>query len=192
MVLGNRPLPFFWKRRLKKRSLFKGRILKEKKKPFQQEKSLILKSESKRLDFYFSFRSPYSYISLERIFNLEKKYDIELNVKPVLPMVMRGLPVPTQKGLYIVKDTARIARKLEIPFGEISDPVGKGVENCMSLYQYIKEKGKEKEFLLSATTGCLVRVLNLANYSDLKKVVSRIGLNFDEAKNTFQTRIGER
>ncbi|MEC8623810.1 MAG: DsbA family protein, partial [Bdellovibrionota bacterium] len=123
-----------------------------------------------------------SYISLKRAFDLEKTYDIELNIKPVLPMVMRGLPVPKQKGFYIVKDTARIARSINSPFGKISDPVGKGVENCMALYQYIKDRGKEKEFLLSATTGCWSESLNLANHKDLKKIVSRIGINFDEVE----------
>jgi len=173
-------------KRLEKRSLYKGNMLQEKKETLKKEKSLILKSNSKRLDFYFSFRSPYSYISLARVFALEEKYNIELNIKPVLPMVMRGLPVPRQKGLYIVKDTARIARNIKVPFGKISDPVGKGVENCMALYQYVKDKGKEKEFLISATSGCWSESLNLANYKDLKKVISRIGLNFDEAKNLLK------
>ena len=172
----------FLEKRLKKRSLYEGSILKEKKVTFQKEKSLILKSKSKKLDFYFSFRSPYSYISLKRAFDLEKKYDVELNIKPVLPMIMRGLPVPKKKRIYIVKDTARIARSINVPFGKISDPVGKGVENCMALYQHIKDRGKEKEFLLSATTGCWSESLNLANHEDLKKVVSRIGINFDEVK----------
>ena len=172
----------FLEERLKKRNIYKGNILRQKEDILLKEKSLTLKNNSKKLDFYFSFRSPYSYISLERIFNLEKKYNIELNIKPILPMVMRGLPIPRQKGLYISKDTSRLARKLNIPFGRISDPVGKGVENCMALYQFVKDNGKEKEFLHSATKGCWSESLNLAELKDLKIVVSRIGLNFNDAK----------
>ncbi|MBG08218.1 MAG: hypothetical protein CME68_05630 [Halobacteriovoraceae bacterium] len=176
----------FLEKRLKKRGLYKGSILKQKKEIFTKEKSLILKNDSINLDFYFSFRSPYSYISLDRVFNLEKKYKIKLNIKPVLPMVMRGLPVPSQKGLYIIRDTSRLARVLNIPFGKISDPVGKGVENCMALYQFVKDNGKEREFLLSATKGCWSESLNLADPKDLKKVISRIGLNFDSAKGLLE------
>lgn len=39
-------------------------------------------------------------------------------------MIMRGLPVPRAKRLYIVRNTKREAEALGLPFGPIADPVG--------------------------------------------------------------------
>lgn len=102
-------------------------------------------------------------------------------------MVMRGLPVPAKKGMYVVLDTARIARDLGLSFGRISDPVGKGVENCMALYNLAVENNLEKEFIKSVTRGCWSEALNLAHEEDLEKTVTRAGLDFKKAKKLLQT-----
>src|SRR5690606_38236068 len=57
------------------------------------------------LEFFASLRSPYSYIAMERTFALARRLSVDLVLRPVLPMVMRGLPVPRAKRLYIVLDT---------------------------------------------------------------------------------------
>ena len=41
---------------------------------------------------------------------LVRESGINLEIKPVLPMVMRGVPATRQKGMYIFKDAAREAR----------------------------------------------------------------------------------
>ena len=53
---------------------------------------------------------------------------VELVVRPVLPMVMRGVPVTRQKGLYIFTDTAREALDAGVTFGQFYDPVGEPVQ----------------------------------------------------------------
>jgi len=78
------------------------------------------------LEMFHSFRSPYSYIALQNAFGIADAFGLKLNVRPVLPMVMRGLKVPKNKLLYIVKDANREARRNEIPFGRIADSVGAG------------------------------------------------------------------
>ena len=40
-------------------------------------------------------------------------------LRPVLPMVMRGLPVPREKQLYIVLDTKREAEDAGVAFGRM-------------------------------------------------------------------------
>ena len=42
---------------------------------------------------------------------------IPLVLRPIAPMVARGLPVPQVKRLYIVRDAKRCADRLGIPFG---------------------------------------------------------------------------
>ncbi len=176
-------------RRLKEEGIFEGTPLVRKKDPMQKELQFLKErpSEDISIDFYFSFRSPYSYLAIDRILLLEKKYNLKINIRPVLPMVMRGLPVPAKKGMYIALDTSRIARDLGIPFGCISDPVGKGVENCMALYSFAVKNNLEREFIKSTTKGCWSEGLNLANENDLKKTLTRIGLDFQKAKPLLQS-----
>lgn len=93
-----------------------------------------IRASEGRLDFYFSFRSPYSYLALEGARDLAEHYGLRLVMRPVLPMVMRGLPVPDSKKRYILEDAAREARRQRIPFGRICDPLGAGVERCLAVW----------------------------------------------------------
>ncbi|MGE0326872.1 MAG: DsbA family protein [Polyangiaceae bacterium] len=89
---------------------------------------------ARRLSLYFSFRSPYSYLALERAAALAERNGVELELRPVLPMVMRGLAVPPLKKFYLLFDAAREAKRLGIPFGRICDPVGRGAERCLAAF----------------------------------------------------------
>lgn len=134
------------------------------------------------LDFYFSFRSPYSYLALERTFSLVEQYRVKINIKPILPMVMRGLPVPFAKSLYILNDAKREARFNHIPFGKICDPLGQGVENCLAIYEFAVKENKEQDYLISMARGIWSEGVNTASEQGLKKLVIRAGLNWDAAK----------
>jgi 2-hydroxychromene-2-carboxylate isomerase len=46
------------------------------------------------IDFFCSFRSPYTYLAAAQIRKIAQHYGATLRLRPVLPMVMRGLPVP--------------------------------------------------------------------------------------------------
>ncbi|HEY6131899.1 MAG TPA: 2-hydroxychromene-2-carboxylate isomerase, partial [Halioglobus sp.] len=61
------------------------------------------------LEVFPSLRSPYTAISFDRAVKLARDTGIDLVVRPVLPMVMRGVPATRQKGLYIFWDAAREA-----------------------------------------------------------------------------------
>ena len=41
------------------------------------------------VDLYWSFRSPYSYLVVPRLLELERDWDAKVNVKPVLPIAVR-------------------------------------------------------------------------------------------------------
>jgi len=41
------------------------------------------------VDAYFSFRSPYSYLATPGLLNLQKDFNITLNLRPVLPLAVR-------------------------------------------------------------------------------------------------------
>ncbi len=139
-------------------------------------------SSSAPLDFYFSFRSPYSYLACQRIKKLKDTHDIDLNIKPVLPMVMRGLPVPSTKRLYIFLDTKRECERHGIPFGKTVDPLGEGVNRCMSIYPYAKSQGKELDYIASVSRGIWAEGQDVTQDSALQALCERAQLNWDDAR----------
>lgn len=144
----------------------------------EPEQLAPIRSLGASLDFYFSFRSPYSYLALRRVRDLAEHYGLALELKPVLPMVMRGLPVPDIKRLYILQDAKREADRLDIPFGRICDPVGSGVENCLALCAYARAHGRELDldFAEAAAQAIWSEGADMTQNSVLQRVASAAGL----------------
>jgi len=72
-------------------------------------------------DLFWSFRSPYSYLATGRIVDWTRRHDLDVNVRPVYPLAVR-VPGFFQSvnplwPAYLLRDTARIAEMLGIPFG---------------------------------------------------------------------------
>ena len=135
-------------------------------------------------EMWFSFRSPYSYIALEQIQGILAPYQIPLVLRQVAPMVVRGLPLPKVKRMYIVRDAKREADRLGIPFGEIVDPLGAGVDNCLSLAYWANQRSPAEgiAFARSAARGIWSEAKDPGEYVDLRYVVERAGLPWDEAR----------
>lgn len=131
-------------------------------------------------ELWYSFRSPYSYLALERI--SDTIGDLPLTLRPVLPMVQRGIGAPRVKTMYIAHDAKREADKLGIPFGELCDPLGKGVENCIALAKFAEKRGKQLAFARSAMRGIWSEARDVTAYVDLRYVVERAELPWEEAK----------
>ena len=140
------------------------------------------------LEFYPSLRSPYSYIAMQRVFELARRYPIDLVLRPVLPMVMRGLPVPLAKRLYITLDTKREADDLGVPFGRVCDPVGRPVERCFSLYPWACTQGRGAELLHAFTRAAFAEGVDTGSDRGLRRVVERAGLSWNEARTHLDAR----
>ncbi|HXJ35527.1 MAG TPA: DsbA family protein [Candidatus Eisenbacteria bacterium] len=73
------------------------------------------------VDVFWSFRSPYSYLATPRLVEIARLYDVDVNVRPVLPIAVR-IPgfferVNPLWPPYLLRDTTRIAEHLGIPYG---------------------------------------------------------------------------
>ncbi|MDH3751580.1 MAG: DsbA family protein, partial [Gammaproteobacteria bacterium] len=128
------------------------------------------------LEFFYSFRSPYSYLSLGRVFAIADAFGLRVNVRPVLPMVMRGLQVPKSKLIYFANDTSREAQRMNIPYGKFADPIGKGVERCLAVFFYAQGEKRERDFLLNAGEAIWARGVDVATDKGMRKVTGRTGL----------------
>ncbi len=136
-----------------------------------------------RIEVFVSFRSPYSYLAIPQLIDLRDRYGVEVVVRPVLPMVMRGLPVPRAKKFYIVHDTKREADRLGIPFGHVCDPLGKGIGYCMAVFfDCAAGKGVELEFSRSVMQGIWSEARDVAHIPDLVFLAGRAGISEPEVR----------
>lgn len=136
------------------------------------------------LEFWFSFRSPYSYLAAVEL--LRRRADglyAQLQVRPILPMVMRGLPVPLVKRLYIVRDAQRSADALRIPFGRMHDPVGDGVLRLLTVYPYASDVDTQLRYCAIAGQSIWAEGLDACRDDVLRSVVERSGLDWNAARN---------
>jgi 2-hydroxychromene-2-carboxylate isomerase len=135
------------------------------------------------IEVFVSFRSPYSYLSIPQLIDLRDRYGLDVTVRPVLPMVMRGLPVPRAKRLYIVHDAKREADRLGIPFGHVCDPLGKGIGYCMAVFfNCAVGKGLELEFPRSVMQGIWSEARDVAHIPDLVFLSERVGISAAEVR----------
>ena len=71
------------------------------------------------IDLFWSFRSPYSYLATGRLVDLQTRYALDVQVRPVLPIAVRT-PEFFQRvnplfPRYLVRDVLRLGEFLEIP-----------------------------------------------------------------------------
>ncbi len=73
------------------------------------------------LEIYWSFGSPYSYLAIDRLIAIERDYRVTIDFRPVRPLALREADFfrngRKQFLPYLVKDAAREAERLGIPFG---------------------------------------------------------------------------
>ena len=134
------------------------------------------------LEVYPSLRSPYTAVAFDQTLKLAERTGVNLVVRPVLPMVMRGVPATREKGFYIFTDAAREAHSAGVPFGNFYDPIGDPVRRCYSLYPWACEQGMGNQLLSSFLSCAFAKGVNTNNDRGLKQVVEQAGLDWSVAK----------
>ncbi len=129
------------------------------------------------IDFWFSFRSPYSWIAVPRMLKLAHHYNAELRLRFILPMVMRGLPVPRTKRFYIVLDTKREADRAGLPFGRVVDSVGSGAARALAVIHHAIPLGRGEAFAELGCRAVFADGIDISNDEGLIGVAARAGLS---------------
>ena len=135
-----------------------------------------------RLDFYPSLNSPYTSIIYDRTIALKDTCGIQFHLKPVLPMVMRGLPIPRPKAGYIMFDTKREADAAGVPFGNLIFPIGTPTRRAYSLLPWATAQGKAEVLLSSLLKHTWALGVGLHREAGMKRAVQAAGLDWDEAR----------
>ena len=154
--------------------------------PPQHERASAFCTSPPAIEFFFSLRSPYSAIAAARVMELARISGAELKLRYVLPMVMRGLPVPLVKRLYIIADVAREAHRLAIPFGRLCDPVGLPTERGLAVMPYAKEQGREQQWVLAFLDAVWSQGIDAGTDAGLKHIARQAGLDWPGVKAALQ------
>ena len=134
-----------------------------------------------QLEVYPSLRSPYTAIGFEKALALAEATGVQLEVRPVLPMVMRGVPVTFRKGLYIMQDTKRESETLGVDFGRMIDPIGEPVRRAYSLWPWAKQRGAGNALLAAFLRAAFAEGVDTSRVAGLRQVVETAGLPWLEA-----------
>ena len=133
-------------------------------------------------EIYPSLRSPYTSLIFDLALRLGEQTGVKTLVRPVLPMVMRGVPATRQKGRYIFTDAAREARALGLEWGRFYDPIGDPVRNAYSLYPWAVDQGKGNALLSQFLHAAFFEGINTNRERGLRIVVERAGLSWEVAR----------
>jgi 2-hydroxychromene-2-carboxylate isomerase len=134
------------------------------------------------LELYASLRSPYTAVIYDRAVAFAEQTGITLKLRPVLPMVMRGVPATREKGMYIFMDAAREARAAGVPYGNFYDPIGDPARRCYALYPWAASQGKGVALCSNFLRHAFVLGINTNSDRGLRKVVEAAGLDWAAAQ----------
>jgi 2-hydroxychromene-2-carboxylate isomerase len=171
---------------LKKNNSHKNIVKKLEKSKFDSNQ-IIKKDNSLILEFFPSLNSPYTYISFKRVERLIDNYPIKLLTKPVLPMLMRNMKIPTHKGKYILSDSAREGRKYGSIIKDIYSPIGSPANKAYSLFPIIDSCGLGFRYLEELTKASFFYGINIGNEEFLEKLSKDLGLPWDKIRVELNT-----
>jgi 2-hydroxychromene-2-carboxylate isomerase len=148
----------------------------------EQDASPSLAPSGGAIDYFLSFRSPYTWIAATRVKALADAYGLGLRLRFVLPMRMRGLPVPPAKRNYITLDAAREARRHGVPFGRIADPLGRPVERGYSLLPWAVDQGRGHEYCVAFMRAVWSEGVDAGSDAGMRRIVEAARLDWAVAR----------
>ncbi|MEC8717273.1 MAG: DsbA family protein, partial [Pseudomonadota bacterium] len=134
------------------------------------------------LEYFPSLRSPYTAIGHARVCALLERTSAALSLRPVMPMMMRGVPNPLPKQRYIITDAAREGRWYGSPLGRIVDPFGDPVTRAFALFPGAEALGKGLPFVTAYLRGAWVEGIDITREKGLQWVTAEAGLSWQALK----------
>ena len=154
-----------------------------------------------KIDLYFSYRSPYSYLILPRMLRLKEKYNIEINFKVVYPIAIRMPEWFEGKNFFTffffkMIDMRLQAKKLGIPFTSKlkPDPIRQNIMtgkisshqpyifDICHLGQMAQIKGVGMEFAFEVSSLIFGGVENWNTDENLSEAAKKVGLDLNQLR----------
>ncbi len=135
------------------------------------------------LEVYPSLRSPYTAIAFDAAIAMAEKANVNVVLRPVMPMVMRGVSLSAEKGRYILFDASREAAALGAEgFGGMYDPIGEPILKAFSLYPHAESQGRAAQFISAFLHAAFYDRVNTLSNRGLRKVAEQAGLDWQQAR----------
>lgn len=138
------------------------------------------------LEYFPSLRSPYTAIGHQRVLELVDRSGVALKVRPVLPMLMRGIPAPQAKQRYIITDAGREGRAHGSPLGQIVDPFGDPVKQAFALFPGAEALDKPMEFITAYLEAAWFDGVDITKEKGLRQVVANADLDWQALQQAIQ------
>lgn len=139
------------------------------------------------LEYFPSLRSPYTAIGHARVLELVAQTGVTLKVRPVMPMLMRGIPAPQKKQRYIITDAGREGRECGSPLGKVVDPFGPPVRKAFALFPGADSQGKGLDFVTAYLQAAWFDGVDITNDKGLRVVAANAGLDWERLKSDSAT-----
>ena len=150
-----------------------------------------------KIDVYWSFRSPYSYLVTPDLLQLRDAYDVEVCLRVVYPIAIRDASLVFDNPLkprYIVLDARRRAEQLGLPFVMparpdpiVQDPATMAVaaeqpyiHRLSALGVEAQRRGRGLEFVAEVSTVIFGGTANWDQGDHLAQAATRAGLELAE------------
>ena len=145
-----------------------------------------------KVEYYYSIASPFSYLGLERFLPLVKKYNLEIDEKPVdlvgeIFSNTGGLPVPKRhpsRQKYRLIEIDRIAKKFNVKINKQPKFFPPSDPHLPAKFVIAARKKGDK---LRFGKMCLEYIWSLekdiSDYEILEEICEKLKLNFEEIKN---------
>jgi 2-hydroxychromene-2-carboxylate isomerase len=134
------------------------------------------------LEYFPSLRSPYTAVGHTRVCELLTRTGATLKLRPVMPMMMRGVPNPGPKQRYIITDAGREGRWYGAPLKRIVDPFGAPVLRAFTLYPGAEALGAGLPFVTAYLRAAWQEGIDISGDRGLQWVAAEAGLNWDRLK----------
>lgn len=138
------------------------------------------------LEYFPSLRSPYTAIGHQRVLDLIERSGVRVSVRPVMPMLMRGIPAPRAKQRYIITDAGREGRERGTPFGKIVDPFGPPVKKAFALFPGAAAMAAELAFVTAYLNAAWFEGIDITTDQGLAQVAGNAGLDWQALHNAAQ------
>jgi 2-hydroxychromene-2-carboxylate isomerase len=148
------------------------------------------------VDLFWSFRSPYSYLSTRRLFELQRDRTVTIRFRPVYPLAVRSedffKTVNPKWVKYVQKDAPRLAEFLGLPFRwPKPDPIVQDMETLTvakeqphirrltRMGEAAEERGRGIDFAYEVSSMMWSGTRGWNEGDHLRDAASRAGLDID-------------
>jgi len=141
------------------------------------------------LYFYFSFRSPFSYIALPRVLTLAATYDLPLETVAVFTPENERRPVPLRMQLSLLLDAAREGRSAHVHFGRVNALSRETHEELTAVFYGLQgDQERQRRYLHAAMRAVWSRGVDFEAPNAWDRIRQEAKLSSDEVQRFTQDR----